>query len=65
MRGAKPVSESAFSEILNSGFDEGIGGFGAVTLTGAVGGGLNYELNKFSKKNLEQELIWACVFLLT
>jgi len=47
----KPID---FVESALSGFDEGIGGLGAVTLTGTVGGGLNYTLNKFSKKNLDK-----------
>lgn len=47
----KPID---FSEILNSGITEGIGGGGTVILTGAVGGGLNMSVNKFSKEKLEK-----------
>lgn len=43
-----------FSEVFNSAVDEGVGGGGVVVLTGSVGGGLNYTLNKFSKKNLDK-----------
>tara|TARA_Y100000361_G_scaffold93637_1_gene83589 strand:- start:984 stop:5651 length:4668 start_codon:yes stop_codon:yes gene_type:complete len=43
-----------FSEVFKSAVDEGVGGGGVVVLTGSVGGGLNYTLNKFSKKNLDK-----------
>tara|TARA_Y100001937_G_scaffold40676_1_gene57786 strand:+ start:4530 stop:9281 length:4752 start_codon:yes stop_codon:yes gene_type:complete len=43
-----------FSEVFKSAVDEGVGGGGVVVLTGSVGGGLNYTLNKLSKKNLDK-----------